>query len=307
MITFTQLHYFLEVAKQKSFTKSANSLYITQQTLSNHISSIEQTLGTKLFQRTTPLKLTYAGQRFEEYAKRLVRTEQEMLKEFQDISNERKGQIYFGISYNRGALLLPQILTQFKKDYPDINIQVIEDNSLELQNMLVNGSIDLMLEQLPFANNIAYYELSTDYLYLLVTDDYLKECFGPEFIRIKSFLLNTGKIHVLKHCNFLLNKPGNSIRNVMDTIFQTEKFAANVVVESNNLETLYNLCINHYGCTIYPGNFLFSSYIKKPANLNIIQLDYPNTNYTLGIGYMNEHYLSKAARELIQLIQGYFV
>ena len=57
MITFTQLHYYLEVAKQKSFTKAANNLYITQQTLSNHISTIEQTLGAKLFERTTPLSL----------------------------------------------------------------------------------------------------------------------------------------------------------------------------------------------------------------------------------------------------------
>lgn len=50
------------------------------------------------------------------------------------------------LRFNRGALLLLTILTKFQTDYPDINIQVIEDNSIELQNMLVKGDIDLMLE-----------------------------------------------------------------------------------------------------------------------------------------------------------------
>lgn len=78
------------------------------------------------------------------------------------------------LRFNRVALLLPTILTKFQTDYPDINIQVIEDNSIELQNMLVKGDIDLMLEQLPFADDIAYYTLGEDHLYLLVTDEYLK-------------------------------------------------------------------------------------------------------------------------------------
>ena len=59
------------------------------------------------------------------------------------------------LRFNRVALLLPTILTKFQTDYPDINIQVIEDNSIELQNMLVKGDIDLMLEQLPFATHEA--------------------------------------------------------------------------------------------------------------------------------------------------------
>ena len=112
--------------------------------------------------------------------------------------------------------------------------------------MLVKGDIDLMLEQLPFADDIAYYTLGEDHLYLLVTDEYLKNCFGPDFSHVKSILISTGRIQVLEPCNFLLNKTGNTIRSAMNSIFQSEKMAVKVGVESNNLETLYNLCINHY-------------------------------------------------------------
>ena len=71
--------------------------------------------------------------------------------------------------------------------------------------------------------------------------------------------------------------------------------AVKVGVESNNLETLY-------GCTVYPGNFLSDR--KLTDNLNVIQLNYPSASYTLGIGYMNGHYLSNAAKELIRLMEG---
>ena len=56
---------------------------------------IARKLGAKLFERTTPLKLTYAGERFLDYANRLVQAETEMMSEFQDIADERKGQIIY--------------------------------------------------------------------------------------------------------------------------------------------------------------------------------------------------------------------
>ena len=138
--------------------------------------------------------------------------------------------------------------------------------------MLVKGDIDLMLEQLPFADDIAYYTLGEDHLYLLVTDEYLKNCFGPDFSHVKSILISTGRIQVLEPCNFLLNKTGNTIRSAMNSI------------------------------TVYPGNFLSDR--KLTDNLNAIQLNYPSASYTLGIGYMNGHYLSNAAKELIRLMEG---
>lgn len=303
MITFTQLHYFLEVCKMKNFTKAANSLFVTQQTLSNHISSIEKTLGTKLFYRTTPLQLTYAGKRFEHYALLLTRTEQEMLTEFSDITEGKRGQIQFGISYNRGAILLPKILSKFKQEFPHVDVKIVEGSSLELQKLLVSNSIDIILEQLPFSyENISYYELEQDYLYLLVTDEYLEKCFPSNYIQVKSSLLASGKIHLLKPCNFLLNKPGNSIRSAMDSIFLEEKMDANIQTESDNLDTLYNLCINHYGCTIYPGGFLNSMNPAPADHLNIIRLNYENAGYSLGIGYLKEHYMSVACKGFIKLI-----
>ena len=63
-MNFASMDYFIMVAREKSFTKAAQRLYITQQTLSAHIASIEKELGCSLFVRHVPLELTYAGQVF---------------------------------------------------------------------------------------------------------------------------------------------------------------------------------------------------------------------------------------------------
>lgn len=62
MINFLNLEYFLVAAEELNFTKAAKRLYISQQSLSNHISNMEKEFDVILFNRTTPLTLTYAGQ-----------------------------------------------------------------------------------------------------------------------------------------------------------------------------------------------------------------------------------------------------
>ena len=62
MINFLNLEYFLVAAEELNFTKAAKQLFISQQSLSNHISNMEKEFDVILFNRTNPLTLTYAGQ-----------------------------------------------------------------------------------------------------------------------------------------------------------------------------------------------------------------------------------------------------
>ena len=67
-MNFLSMDYFLMTAEKRSFTKAADALHITQQTLSTHIANLEQELDCKLFVRHVPLELTYAGEIFWQYA-----------------------------------------------------------------------------------------------------------------------------------------------------------------------------------------------------------------------------------------------
>lgn len=67
-MNFSSMDYFVMAAQEKNFTHAAERLHITQQTLSTHIANLEKELGSRLFVRSTPLELTYAGQVFLAYA-----------------------------------------------------------------------------------------------------------------------------------------------------------------------------------------------------------------------------------------------
>ena len=68
-MNFQSIQYFLQVARRRSFSQAAEELFITQQTLSASIASLEKELGCKLFVRHIPLELTYGGELFLQYAR----------------------------------------------------------------------------------------------------------------------------------------------------------------------------------------------------------------------------------------------
>ena len=110
MINFLNLEYFLVAAEELNFTKAAKRLYISQQSLSNHISNLEKELDIALFHRTTPLTLTYAGQVLEKRAREILELREETYHEIADIKDFSKGKLIIGMSHTRGRKILPEIL-----------------------------------------------------------------------------------------------------------------------------------------------------------------------------------------------------
>ena len=95
------LYYFSELAKDLHMTRTANRLFISQQTLSNHIKRLEDSLDVQLFQRKPTFQLTYAGEQVLSFAN-VVNSEYANLKDLlSDISQQERGVIRFGASYLR--------------------------------------------------------------------------------------------------------------------------------------------------------------------------------------------------------------
>ena len=87
MINFLNLEYFLAAAEELNFTKAAKRLFISQQSLSNHISNMEKEFDVILFNRTNPLTLTYAGQALKKRAQQLLALKSETYRELADIKD----------------------------------------------------------------------------------------------------------------------------------------------------------------------------------------------------------------------------
>ena len=110
MINFLNLEYFLVAAEELNFTRAAKRLFISQQSLSNHISNLEKEFDVVLFNRTTPLTLTYAGQALKGKARKILELRDETYRELADIKDFSIGQLTIGLSHTRGRMILPEIL-----------------------------------------------------------------------------------------------------------------------------------------------------------------------------------------------------
>lgn len=175
-MNFLSMDYFLMTAEKRSFTKAADALHITQQTLSTHIANLEQELGCKLFVRHVPLELTYAGEIFLQYAADFQKKYRAMQHEFADLNKNEQGILRIGISFTRCHAIMPGIITEYQNRFPHMEVQVIENGNTGLQKDLLEHRIDLAIAKFPdFLPGITLTDFYEEEVVLLLADSLFRE------------------------------------------------------------------------------------------------------------------------------------
>lgn len=143
---FQKLNYLVSVAEQKSFSKAAEKCFVSQPALTRSIKGIEDELGIKLFDRSkSPVRLTYAGERYLAGAQEILKLKSKLDQEMADIILHKKDRLTLGIPHTRGANWVPRIFPAFYQEYPNIDIQLVEGTSVELEKKLDAEEIDLFV------------------------------------------------------------------------------------------------------------------------------------------------------------------
>ena len=144
---FVWKKYVYEVYKERSFTKAAQNLYISQPSLSARIKKIEEMIGEPLFDRsTTPLQLTEVGKVYIEAAEEITQIEQRVENYINDLAGLKTGNLAVGASTLFAAYVVPSLITQFNQKFPDVHIQLIEGNTAELEEMLGSNALDFVID-----------------------------------------------------------------------------------------------------------------------------------------------------------------
>ncbi len=147
---FRELNYLITIAEERSISKAAEKLFMAQSSLSQSLQSMEAELGGKLFIRTsTGVRPTQAGEIMLERARKMLVDYRQVRDIIQDMEELKAGQVEFGISTFRGSYLLPGALRSFKRLYPQIHVEITEANSMALEQLLIEGRLDLGLVVLP--------------------------------------------------------------------------------------------------------------------------------------------------------------
>lgn len=148
-MNFSSMEYFTVLAQERNFTRAAERLHITQQSLSSHIAGMEKELGSQLLVRRVPLELTYAGEVMLRYASGFQKFFNDMQREFCDISQKQKGILRVGAASTRGQMILPETIALFQESYPNISVELTEGSNGELHQKLLKGTIDLAIAEFP--------------------------------------------------------------------------------------------------------------------------------------------------------------
>lgn len=252
-MNFSSMEYFIALAEERSFTRAAQRLMVTQQTLSAHVAGIERELGVRLVNRKVPLTLTYAGEVLLGYARRFETYRRSMVQEFADIAGDSEGLLTVGIASTRGRLVMPPAIAAFKSQKPGVRVIIDEEENEELVEALREGRVDMAVATIPTGTpGLEVRLLRTEQIVLLVSWSLLRRLYGEEARQVAEEVVRKRSLAPLKECPFLLlgrhDEPGGLSRSLIE---QAGLVGEPAVVSSNS-ETLVELALRDMGATFVP-------------------------------------------------------
>lgn len=144
---FTSRNYVLEVYKERSFSKAAKNLFISQPALSATIKRIEEKIGEDLFDRsTTPITLTACGEEYIRIANEMNSAEENFIAYTKNLKGLKTGKLVLGGTNLNISYVLPTILEEYQKTFPNIVVHLEERKIEELEQALDLGEIDFLID-----------------------------------------------------------------------------------------------------------------------------------------------------------------
>ena len=135
--------YFLTIVKERSISKAADRLTLSQPYLSQYLAKLEHSLGVVLLDRSrSPLSLTPAGEVFHAYLERQGYLDRQLVSDLRDLKDKKRPVLHIGVSPWRGSTLLPDVLPLFAKDYPDVQVVLHEVPVPDLVDLAAGSVID---------------------------------------------------------------------------------------------------------------------------------------------------------------------
>ncbi|GIP32445.1 LysR family transcriptional regulator [Paenibacillus sp. J2TS4] len=289
-----QLQYAIQIAAEKNFSRAAEKLHIAQPSLSQQLSKLEKEIGVLLFQRNTnSVEMTYAGSVFVEKAQIILDKVAQLKKEMEDISQMRKGKLIVGSLPITGSHILPLVLPVFQQKYPEIEIQLVEETSSNLERLAANGQTDISLLSLPLSERtLSYLPLIEEEICLCVPPNHPLAHIHPAPANVQ--------MTALKEEPFILLKKGQGFRQITLDLCHSAHFEPQIVFESTNIDTVQSLVAAGMGVALVPKMVARE---KGEANAPVYLPLAGRPTRTLVIAYRHGRYLSKAADAFISVLQ----
>lgn len=308
---FVWKKYVYEVYKERSFTKAAQNLYISQPSLSARIKKIEEIIGEPLFDRsTTPLQLTEVGKVYIEAAEEITQIEQRVENYINDLAGLKTGNLAVGASTLFAAYVVPSLITQFNQKFPDVHIQLIEGNTAELEEMLGSNALDFVIDNYHYDSILYNKELYCEENILLAVPKHfaVNEELGMYQLSYKNIknknYLNQKYPAVLlgrfADLPFIMLTQGNDTRTRGDRLCRNVGFKPNIVLEFNQQSTAYMASSTQLGATFISD--ILVSQLPTFENLVYYKLDGEEAKRKVFFYYKTHKYKTRVMEEFVRMM-----
>ena len=226
---FKQLETFITIVKTKSFTKTADVLYITQPSVTNHIQALESELNTSLFVRTRrSVTLTQAGSIVYKHALNILASYDEIIRDLDIYSQNLKGTLNICVSSVPRKIILPNLIEKFSNLFPDISFNISNDDSRTVIDSILVGETDFGIVGLKISNpKLIYTQIMDDHIVYVVNKDAYPDLKNYSVINIED--LSNDKI--------ILREIGSGTRQIVEDELKRNN-SLNVI--SNSVATIHD-------------------------------------------------------------------
>jgi LysR family nitrogen assimilation transcriptional regulator len=281
------IHYFVAIAELGNISAASIKLGIAQPALTRHMKQLETELNTILFNRLARgVQLTASGRELLEYAKRIVSEVAQAKEEITGLSLKPKGTIVFGASPTISSILMPRVVSDSMKEFPGINLRLMEGRSMRLNDFLLTGVLDMAI----LTNPLSSYKL---HLTPLISEPLCLVGFAGQ--------LPKGAPRSLEDLDGLplILTPG--MLALTTKVGSGKKAKLKVVAEIESIETIRSLVKSGQGVTITPASAFYEELNRDELRAQTIEIKGLRRDLVLASRTDNAHL--PTVRELSRIVK----
>ena len=291
-MTLKQLQIFMAIADTGSFSKGGEAVSLAQSTASQHIRSLEEELGARLFDRSVSrVTLTEAGRLFYEYAARICGQCGEAVAAVRRFQGLEQATLRVGASTIPAACLIPDMLGSFTAARPGVRLEVVQGDTREVIRLLQDEKIELAVVGGQFyADTICYEEVGTERIVLTALPG-----------RSPGLMVT---IQQLQEMPLLMREPGSGTRLAVDDALQKgglDLSSLRVVAQLGSSEALRRAVLSGAGCA-----FLSSLAVGREladGTLTVVDIDGIEISRSFYLAWRRGRSLSPAAGVFMEAVR----
>ena len=297
-LTEREMEYLLRIRREKGIARAAQSLYIAQPSLSQILMKLEEECGFALFTREKDgVRETNEGSRFLDQVEELAGIYRKMRRQLEEFQQLKRGLVSFGIPINLGTSLLPDILPRFSALYPGVEVRFFENNSVELDRMVLEGRTDFNIMHFQSPKETLEYEiLGVDPFCLAAPSSW------GERLGLKEGAIGKRQLKELEREPFIMVARGQKLRQTADEILSQAQVKPKILCSTKSMETAKRLVAAGMGLTLLPMSYTTLMSDRKGI-LCVPISDELEASWKIVIAYPKGEELPCCCREFLRLLR----